>query len=145
MTKKYVFGVLLNIAAIIFFFVPFAILFIVRYDSWVTTETTKISVGVMLGLFYAILVLRGALKQMSPKLTTIISMGVFLALLWFFDSIINDLFFIVFSVMIGYILFIGLNSWGKRQIEIAKIYKDETVRVVARTTATTSSTSINSI
>ena len=145
MTKKYVFGVLLNIAAIIFFFVPFAILFIVRYDSWVTTETTKISVGVMLGLFYAILVLRGALKQMSPKLTTIISMGVFLALLWFFDSIINDLFFIVFSVMIGYILFIGLNSWGKRQIEIAKIYKDETVRVVARTTATMSSTSINSI
>ena len=145
MTKKYVFGVLLNIAAIIFFFVPFAILFIVRYDSWVTTETTKISVGVMLGLFYAILVLRGALKQMSPKLTTIISMGVFLALLWFFDSIINDLFFIVFSVMIGYILFIGLNSWGKRQIEIAKIYKDETVRVVARTTVTTSSTSINSI
>jgi hypothetical protein len=144
MTKKYVFGVLLNISAIIFFFVPFAILFIIRYDSWVSTETTKISVGVMIGLGYAILVLRGALKQMSPKLTTIISMGVFLALLWFFDSILNDLFFIVFSVMIGYIFFIGLNSWGKRQIEIAKIYKDETVRVVARNVAS-SSTNINSI
>ena len=144
MTKKYVFGVLLNVAAIIFFFVPFAILFIIRYDSWVTTETTKISVGVMLGLFYAILVLRGALKQMSPKLTTIISMGVFLALLWFFDSILNDLFFIVFSIMIGYILFIGLNAWGKRQIEIAKIYKDETVRVTARN-VTSTSTNIHSI
>lgn len=144
MTKKYVFGVLLNVAAIIFFFVPFAILFIVRYDSWVTAETTKISVGVMLGLFYAILVLRGAFKRMSPKLTTIISMGVFLALLWFFDSILNDLFFIVFSIMIGYILFIGLNSWGKRQIEIAKIYKDETVRVTARN-VTSTSTDIHSI
>jgi len=147
MTKKYIFGVLLTIAAVIAFFVPFGILFFMKYDQWVTTtETTEISIGVILGLIYGVLVLRGALKQVSPKVVTLISMGVFLALLYFFDTIINDLFFIVLSLMIGYIFFIGLSAWGKRQMEIAKIYADEGIKISARQAAITSNpSSINAI
>lgn len=134
MTKKYIFGVVLNLFAVIMFFVPFGILFFAKYDEWVTVaEGTSISAGVMIGLVYGILVLRGALKDMSPKITTLISMGVFLAVVYFLDSIMSDLFWIVLSLMGGYVFFLIFSAWGKRTIELAKIYGDEKMRVVART------------
>lgn len=133
MTKKYIFGVLLSVFAVILFFVPFAILFFTKQDEWVTVaEGTSISTGVIIGLIYGVLVLRGALKDMSPKFVTLISMSVFLAVIYFLDSIMADLFWIVLSLMGGYILFIGFSAWGKRTIELAKVYGDETMRVVAR-------------
>lgn len=134
MTKKYIFGILLNVFAVVMFFVPFGILFIAKYDEWVTVASgTSISTGVIIGLVYGVLVLRGALKDMSPKVTTLISMGVFLAVIYFLDSIMADLFWIVLSLMGGYLMFIMFAAWGKRTIEHAKVYGDEKMRVIART------------
>jgi len=133
MTKKYLWGTFLIVLAIIGFFIPFAILFFTKYDEWVVTaDTTSISTGVMIGLVYGVVVLRGGLKRMSPELITFMSMFVMLLIVWFLDSILEDLFFIILSFIAGYTVFLVLSKWGARQIELAKSYGDETYRAKAR-------------
>jgi putative effector of murein hydrolase LrgA (UPF0299 family) len=88
--------------------------------------------GAMLGMLYAIIVMRGALKEISPKTATLMSMFVFLGIIWFLDSIVEDLFWVVLSVILGYIMYIIVSSIGQQNINEYKSYKDEKTRIKAR-------------
>ena len=112
---------------------PTLILFIVNYDQWVTQqEATKISIGVLIGLLYTIFVMRGALKEVSTKAATLVSMFTFLAIVWFLDTILEDLFWVILSVIVGYIFYIFIANIGQRHMMEYKAYKDEKVRVAVR-------------
>jgi hypothetical protein len=132
--RKLLVGYLLTSLSFLVLILPTIALFIVNYDIWVSvsSETTKISLGVMLGMLYAIFVMNGALKEISPKIATLISMIVFLMIIWFLESVIQDLFWVVLSVIVGYVLYIGVSSIGLRQINEYKTYKDEKIRMAVR-------------
>lgn len=137
MLKKKILGYVMIALAVMLFFTPFAILMIIRGDEWFKTAgDADLVVGVLLGLFYAILVLKGALKYVSSMISGLISLIVFTAIFYFIRAIISDLFWISLSVLIGYVLFWGIAAFGKRQIEIAKIYDDEGYKIKAREAAT---------
>ena len=55
-----------------------------------------------------------------------------LVVVWCFDSIITDLFWIILSSIIGYVLYLVLNIIGKRDLVYYKDYRSESARVMAR-------------
>jgi hypothetical protein len=133
MNKNLIKGILYNTLSIISLFFPIAILFIIKWDEWVTVqESIKVSMGAIIGLGYAIFVMRGALKDMAPKTATLISMSTFLIIIWFFDSLLNDLFWIVLALICGYVLYIIISYIGQKHIESFYISKDEKIRVKIR-------------
>lgn len=133
MNKKLLSGYLLTSLSFVALILPTLILFGINYEEWVVSgETTKISLGAMLGLLYAIFVMNGALKEISPKVATLISMVVFLMVIWFLESVIQDLFWVTLSVIVGYVFYMGISSIGQKQINEYKIYKDEKIRVQVR-------------
>ena len=133
LSKKYIKGLLYNIASFVVLITPTAFLFLINREQWVVQgEATKISIGVLIGLLYAILVMRGALKEVSPRIATLLSMFTFLAIVWFLGSIIQDLFWVILSVIIGYIFYMFIAMIGERHMQEYKAYKDEKVRVAVR-------------
>lgn len=132
MNKKLVRGWFLTFLSFVLLISPSVSLFIINYDQWVKDDAVKISMGVMLGMLYAIIIMRGALKEVSQKIATLMSMFVFLGIIWFLNSILEDLFWIVLSVIFGYIMYMIVSSIGERNITEYKAYKDEKVRVKAR-------------
>lgn len=133
LNKKLVRGWLYSCLSFVFLVSPTLILFIVNYDQWVTQqEATKISIGVLIGLLYTIFVMRGALKEVSTKAATLVSMFTFLAIVWFLDTILEDLFWVILSVIVGYIFYIFIANIGQRHMMEYKAYKDEKVRVAVR-------------
>jgi hypothetical protein len=108
---------------------PTVVLFIANYDEWVISgESTKIALGVMLGILYALLVMKGALKEISPKIATLLSMFTFLAIIWFLDSMIEDLFWVVASVILGYIFYIFVSTIGSKYLHEYNVRKDEIIK-----------------
>jgi len=133
LNKRMVKGVFYTILSFIALVSPTISLFILNYDVWVVSgESTKISIGVMIGMLYTILIMRGALKEVSPKIATLFSMFVFLAVVWFLESIISDLFWVIFSTIIGYSLYIIVSSIGNRNLTEYKSFRDEKVRIKVR-------------
>ena len=131
--RKLLSGYLLTSLSFVVLILPTIILFAINYEDWVVSgETTKITLGAMLGMLYAIFVMNGALKEISPKIATLISMVVLLMVIWFLESVIQDLFWVVLSVIVGYMLYIAISSIGQRQINEYKTYKDEKVRMAVR-------------
>lgn len=133
MNKKLLSGYIYTSISFVVLILPTIILFGINYDDWVVNgETTRISLGAILGLLYAIVIMSGALKEISPKVATLGSMIVFLMVIWFFESVIQDLFWVVLSVIIGYVMYMGISSIGQRQLNEYKAYKDEKIRVAVR-------------
>lgn len=133
LNKKLLKGWLYTLASFVVLVTPTIVLFIINRDEWVTQqEATKISMGVLLGLLYAIFVMRGALKEVSVKIATLLSMFTFLAIVWFLESVIQDLFWVILSTIVGYIFYIFVSIIGERHMNEYKAYRDEKVRVQAR-------------
>lgn len=133
MNKKLFAGVVYTGLSFVAMILPTVILFAINYEEWVVSgETTKISLGAMLGLIYAVFVMNGALKEISPKIATLISMVVFLMVIWFLESVIQELFWVVLSVIGGYVLYIGISALGQRQLNEYRVYKEEKIRVQVR-------------
>jgi hypothetical protein len=134
MNKKLLAGFTYTALSFVALILPTVILFVINYEAWVTIsgQSTKISLGAMLGLVYAIFVMNGALKEISPKVATLISMVVFLMIIWFLESVIQELFWVVLSVIVGYVCYIGISALGQRHLNEYKVYKEEKIRVQVR-------------
>jgi len=147
MTKKYILGVLCYILSALLFFAPFTTLFIIKGNTWlVEAQGFEIIMGVLIGMGYMFLVFKGALKKVAPLLSLFLTSIMLMLITYFLDSIINDLTLIMASVSLGLLFFIVFYKIGHRQIEIAKIYADEIVRVKARNVGSSSvPTSVNAI
>lgn len=137
MVRKYIFGFVCYIASVILFITPFLILYNIKRDVWIVeAEGFDIAVGVIIGIVYLVLVFKGLLKKAAPLMSVFITTVVLAIIIGLLDSIINDLFWIMISVSIGVLLFVIFYKIGHRQIELAKIYGNEKVRMVAREEAT---------
>jgi hypothetical protein len=133
MNKKLLSGYIYTGLSFVALILPTIVLFAINYEEWVVSgETTKISFGAMLGLLYAIFVMNGALKEISPKTATLISMVVVLMIVWFLESVIKDLFWVILSVIVGYMLYMGISAIGNKQLNEYRVYKDEKIRVRVR-------------
>lgn len=133
MTKRYIIGVTFIVLSILLFIAPFGILFAYRYDDWTTTaDGTSIATGVMVGGFYMFIVMKGALKRVAPLISMLVSTFIMTLVVMMLESVIQDLGIIFASVTLGLGLFIILYKIGARQIELAKEYGNETVRIKAR-------------
>jgi hypothetical protein len=137
MTKKYIFGILCYILAVMLFIAPFLTLFLMKQDKWlVEAEGFEIITGVLIGIGYMFLVFKGALKRVAPLLSLFLTSIMLMLITHFLNSIINDLTLIMASVSLGLLLFIIFYKIGQRQIEIAKIYADEQIKMIARSNPT---------
>lgn len=133
LNKKLIKGMIFGFSSFIVLVAPTIVLFIINRDEWVTQgDSTKISLGVMLGLLYAIFVMRGALKEVSVKVATLLSMFTFLGIVWFLDSVIQDLFWVILSTIVGYLFYMIMSSIGEKHMREYKAYRDEKVRIIAR-------------
>lgn len=131
--KKLFWGYLLALLSFLFLIAPTLILFLINFDTYVVSgETTKISLGAMIALIFALFVMNGAFREMNTRFATLISMVVFLIIIWFLESIIKDLFWVTLSIIVGYVFFIIISSLGKTQINEYNIYKDEKLRAKVR-------------
>lgn len=133
MSKKLFKGILFSFLSIVVLVLPLGVLFYFRYDEWVVYgESTQVVTGVVIGLVYAVLVIKGALKSISSKISALINMFVVLIIIWFLDSIMDDLFWIVLAMNVGYILFLIVSAIAQSYLEYNKAYRNERARIQAR-------------
>ena len=135
MIKKAIKGILLTFLSFIALVMPLAILMFLKRNEWFAFEVdgTKVSVGFIIALVFALCLLKGAFKDLDPRFTTIFVLGIMSVITWLLESIIKDLTLILICSIVGYVLYVILNSFGKASIEFAKEYRKEKARMSART------------
>lgn len=133
MRKKLISGIILYAMSIVLLVLPIIILFIIRKDVYfVDGNETDITMGGILGMGYALLLVSGAFKDIDKRFSTLIGMCIMLGVVWFLEAIMSDMFWVVLCGIIGYVLYIGLSTWGKYYINYARGYNNERARVDAR-------------
>lgn len=144
MIKKYILGVIFIIMAFVLLIAPFTALVIYRSSEWIyVVEKTKIAIGVIIGILYMVLVIKGILKKIAPLSSTLISAFIMTIIAILIKSVIVDLPYIFGAITIGLGLFIIFYKIGARLIEIAKIYNDETIRQKARAESPSGTTNLS--
>jgi O-antigen/teichoic acid export membrane protein len=89
----------------------------------------------IIALIFALCLLNGAFKSLSNNFTTIFTLGIFAVVTYLMDSIIQDLTIILIAAMIGYALYLIINSFGKRDLDYVKEFTNERARMDARNEA----------
>lgn len=130
---KYKQGVLFTAIALLFLVIPEAVLFYINRDVYfIDNQGGDIAVGGMLLIVFTLMLVFGAFKNIEPLFSGVFSLGVILAITYFFNSILSDLFNIVLAGLIGYIGFAIFFKIAQRKFEYAKSYRTEKARIQAR-------------
>lgn len=133
MTKKYILGILLYVLSFVLLITPIIFLFILKRDTYfVDGQGTDITIGGMVGIGYALLLVTGVFKDIDKSFSRLLGMIIVLVVVWFLEAILSDLFWIVLAGIIGYVLYLGLSSWAKYNLNYAREYINERARVDAR-------------
>ena len=137
MMRRRIRGILLTALSFIALILPLAIVCLWKRDVWfaVRVETTKVSIGFILALIFALCMLNGAFKELDNRFTTIFTLGIIAVVTWLMDSIIQDLTIILIAAIIGYGLYLIINSFGKRDLDYVKEFTNERARMDARNEA----------
>lgn len=91
----------------------------------------------MITVVFILLLMRGAFESANKKFKTVIVLGFLLAIVWFLEPIIRDLFWIILWGIVGYVLYILFSSIAEHNMKYYRAYKDESSRVYARREAQT--------
>lgn len=133
MKKKYITGILLYVLSFALLIAPIIFLFILNRDEYfVDGQGTDITVGGLIGIGYALLLVTGVFKDIDKTFSRLFGMFITLAVVWFLEAVISDLFWFVLAGIIGYVLYLGLSAWAKYNLNYAKTYINERARVDAR-------------
>lgn len=132
MKKKLIRGVILEIFSFLALMIPLVILTIINKDKWFIHGADKISIGFIIALIFAILLLKGAFKNVDNRLTTLGTLFVLLILVWCFQTIMDDLFWIILCSIIGYAAYLLINIFARKDLLYVKEYKSEKARMDAR-------------
>lgn len=134
MKNKRFFGVIFRLLAIILLLAPLAALTYLNQETWFYSDDAvkKLSVGFIITLMFALMLLKGAFKNLDKRLVGLITLSVFTFVVWMFDSIINDLIWILLCSIIGYVSYLIFDTIGIRLIEVGKEYQHEKIRIKAR-------------
>ena len=133
MTKKYITGILLYVLSFALLIAPIIFLFILNRDKYfIDGQGTDITVGGLIGIGYALLLVTGVFKDIDKAFSRLFGMFIALAVVWFLEAVISDLFWFVLAGIIGYVLYLGLSAWAKYNLNYTKAYINERARVDAR-------------
>lgn len=137
MAKRKFKGVLLTAISFVALIMPLLILMVWKRNEWfaVKIDTTKVSVGFIIALIFALCMLKGAFKDLDNRFTTIFTLSIIAVITWLMESIIKDITIILFAAIVGYISYLIINSLGKKDLNYVKEYNNEKARVDARTEA----------
>lgn len=137
MAKRRFKGILLTAISFVALILPLLILMYWKRNEWfaVKIDTTKVSVGFIIALIFALCMLKGAFKELDKRFTTLFVLGIIAVITWLMESIIKDITIILFAAIVGYILYLIINSLGKKDLNYVKEYNNEKARVDARTEA----------
>lgn len=137
MAKRKFKGILLTAISFVALIMPLLILMVWKRNEWfaVKIDTTKVSVGFIIALIFALCMLKGAFKDLDNRFTTIFVLGIIAVITWLMESIIKDITIILFAAIVGYISYLIINSLGKKDLNYVKEYNNEKARVDARTEA----------
>ena len=133
MTKKYITGILLYVLSFALLIAPIIFLFILNRDKYfIDGQGTDITVGGLIGIGYALLLVTGVFKDIDKAFSRLFGMFIALAVVWFLEAVISDLFWFILAGIIGYVLYLGLSAWAKYNLNYTKAYINERARVDAR-------------
>ena len=137
MAKRKLKGTLLTAISFVALIMPLLILMVWKRNEWfaVKIDTTKVSVGFIIALIFALCMLKGAFKDLDNRFTTIFVLGIIAVITWLMESIIKDITIILIAAIIGYVLYLVINSLGKKDLNYVKEYNNEKARVDARNEA----------
>lgn len=137
MAKRKFKGILLTAISFVALIMPLLILMVWKRNEWfaVKIDTTKVSVGFIIALIFALCMLKGAFKDLDNRFTTIFVLGIIAVITWLMESIIKDITIILIAAIIGYALYLVINSLGKKDLNYVKEYNNEKARVDARNEA----------
>lgn len=132
--KKLIIGRLLQILSFIGLITPFMYLLLLKKDVYFKTanDTIKISLGVIIGLAYCIILVLKTLNEINRYIKPLIALVIFTLITYLFQSIIKDLFLILLMLVIGYAIFLILMTISDKFIEYGKEYKKTFVREKAK-------------
>lgn len=132
--KKLILGRVLQIFSVIALVLPLIIFVIANKEKYITTanDATKISIGLIIGIAYALVLVLKVLKEINKYFKPLISLVVFTLIVYFLKPMINDLFLILTMVIIGYVLFLVLITIANHFIEYGKEYAHQKVREQAK-------------
>ena len=135
MVKRKIKGIILTVLSFIALILPLLILMVWKRNEWfaVKIDTTKVSIGFIIALIFALCMLKGAFKDLDNRFSTIFILGIIAVITWLMESIIKDITIILFAAIVGYILYLIINSLGKKDLNYVKEYNSEKARVDART------------
>lgn len=137
MCKRKFKGIILTILSFIALIMPLLILILWKRNEWfaIKVDTTKVSLGFIITLIFALCMLKGAFKNLDNRFSTIFTLSIIAVITWLMKSIINDITLILIASLLGYILYIIINSLGKKNLDYVKEYNNEKARVDARAEA----------
>ena len=137
MAKRKFKGILLTAISFVALIMPLLILMVWKRNEWfaVKIDTTKVSVGFIIALIFALCMLKGAFKDLDNRFTTIFVLGIIAVISWLMESIIKDITIILIAAIVGYALYLVINSLGKKDLNYVKEYNNEKARVDARNEA----------
>ena len=131
-SKRLFWGIVFTIISIIFL-IGFEVAWVwYKRDVYFISGVDKMSGGAMITAVFIVLLMRGAFESANKKFKTVIILGFMLAIVWFLEPIISDLFWIILWGIVGYVLYILFNSIAQNNLKYYKAYKDEHARVYAR-------------
>jgi len=132
-----------RVLSIVAMAVPMGVWFFINRKEYFTTRTSSsMAMGVILGLIFMVLVMAKTFKNMNRYMSTLVFIVVGLALVWFLEPIMRDLFWIFVCLLIGYIFYWPLSATADRLLLHYNTYKEERVRVEARKEAEMESTGL---
>jgi len=131
-SKRLFWGIVCYALAFIFL-VGFEVAWVYLHRStYFVSGVDKLSSGAMIAIVFIILLMRGAFESANKKFKTVIVLGFLLAIVWFLEPIIKDLFWIILWAIVGYVIYILFSSIGEHNMKYYRAYKDESSRVYAR-------------
>ena len=132
--KSLINAIIFRTLAILLLIAPMIVLTVCRKDVWFVKEqnVNKMSIGFIIALIFSLLMLKGAFKNLDKRVVPMIVMATFAVITWLLDSIINDIFWVLLCSLIGYILYIAVDSVGTHYMRIYKEYSGEKIRAIAR-------------
>lgn len=127
-------GRILQALAFVGLLTPFFLLLLIRKDVYFSTatDTLKISLGVIIGIAYALILVIKAISEVNKYVKPLIALVVFTIITYLFKSIINDLFIILLTLVIGYLIFLILMTIASKLIDDGKEYKKTFIREKAK-------------
>ena len=97
-----------------------------------TTHGIKLAFGLILGFGFAFALIKDAFKNIHANTARVMNLSILLGLIWLLESVLNDMFWIVLFIIVGYIIYIPFNDRAEKADRMMKAIEDEQVRVEVR-------------